>query len=119
MFEWLKRLFRREPEEDVDFDWDFDFSAPPDKARVDFSDTASVERYIRGCCEQMKEATEEIEASSMEFNAVTERLRDMEEIEALPEDVRHTLTELARTLTESEKERSGYMNRRSLMSEEQ
>ena len=122
MFEWLKRLFKKKTEEDDgDFDWDFKDidSLKPDRRRLDLSDMKKMEEYVRACCEQMKDATEEIDSASMEFNAVTERLRDMEEIEALPEEVSRVITGCAKRYIDSDKDREWYLQRKDVMPEEQ
>ena len=42
-------------------------------------------QYVRGCLEQIAEASKEVETLQFEYNMVTSYLKDMEEVEALPD----------------------------------
>ena len=42
------------------------------------------ERYVRECCEMMTAASKEVEAQKVEYQTVTERLSDLDEIARLP-----------------------------------
>ncbi|MBP3297445.1 MAG: hypothetical protein J6M27_12775 [Lachnospiraceae bacterium] len=66
-------------------------------------DTRTV--YVLENMGQMAEAAEKMEQCQGEYNAVTDLLTDMEEIEALPKDVRVVIMELAQTIENLEKER--------------
>ncbi len=124
MFEWLKKLFRKADEYDIDSepDWDYyedgDFLAG-NRRELNLNDVSGMEHYINECCRQMKEETEEIEQSTLEYNAVTERLRDIEEIEALPSDEAEHLRACASKILDKEEIRQEFLNRRDVMPKEQ
>lgn len=120
MFEWLKRLFKRKPrEEEVEFDWDNMESLKPDRSKMNLSDPQQMERYVRGCCDQMREATMQIEESSMEFKNVTEKLMDIEEYEQLPEEKRLEIRNAASELIEAGQTKEAFKERKNAMPTEQ
>ena len=53
------------------------------------------EEYVRGCLEQIAEASREVENLQHEYQVVTSHLKDIEEIEALPENESRLLMECA------------------------
>lgn len=120
MFEWLKRLFKKKNnDEDFDWDWDDTESLKLDKKQLNLSDPEQMERYIRSCCDQMKESTEEIDKSVVEFRSVTERLTDMEELEQLPLEIRQEIRDGAARLLETGQKRKSFTVRKDAMPEEQ
>lgn len=92
-------LFRRKKKEE---DWEqeeMDFEDIPLKREsLDIHNSQQRQTYVRNCCEQMKEATEEIDKSEMEYRLVTDYLTDMEEIERLPNADRADLNAYARKI---------------------
>ncbi len=66
-------------------------NGPLRRASLDIRDKEQRDRYISNCCEQMIEATEEVEKASMEYRLVTEYLKDMEAIDNLPPDIRNPI----------------------------
>ena len=123
MFEWLKKLFgrkeKKEPQEETDWDIfeDGDFLAA-NRRELNLNDMSGMEQYINECCRQMKEQTEIIERSNFEYNAVTERLRDIEEIEALPPSQAQKIKNCASKILEREEIRQEYLNRKDAMPKE-
>lgn len=75
------------------------------------------EEYVRGCLEQIAEASRELESLQYEYNMVTSYLKDMEEIEALPEEEKELLKGYARKIEELEGQQSGYLKREKRMSD--
>lgn len=76
------------------------------------------QEYVRGCLEQIAEASKELENLQFEYNMVTSYLKDMEEIEALPEEEKEILAECAKKIDSLEKQQSGYEGRKGRMSDE-
>ena len=90
-----------------------------DRDDLQINDKGQREDYIKGCLEQIAEATKELENLQFEYNMVTSYLRDMEEIEALPEEEKEILRESAKKIAVLEEEQSGYRDRKRKMDEEQ
>lgn len=76
------------------------------------------QEYVRGCLEQIAEASRELENLQFEYNMVTSYLQDMEEIEALPREEKEILEDCAKKIDALEKQQSGYNERSGKMSEE-
>lgn len=74
--------------------------------------------YVKGCLEQIAEASRELENLQFEYNMVTSYLKDMEEIEALPPEEKAVLEDSARKIEALELQQSGYKERKNRMSEE-
>ena len=56
------------------------------------------EQYVLSCLEQMKDASEELDHANAEYDLVTSYLTDMEEIEALPEDDKTEISNIAKRI---------------------
>ena len=101
---WYYRDFEDEPgdwdEEEID-----DEKVSPETRAAYFKDVDTRTVYVLENMGQMAEAAEKMEQCQGEYNAVTDLLTDMEEIEALPKDVRVVIMELAQTIENLEKER--------------
>lgn len=115
--DWLKKLFgrwRRAVEEpDYDEDWE------KDEERIeDFSNREIREEYVKSCLEKIAEASKELENLDFEYNTVTSYLKDMEEIEALPEEDAEDLKSCAKKVELLQSSRDDYMGRKRLMSDE-
>jgi len=82
------------------------------------SDKNSRNEYIRGCLEQIAEASREVDLLKAEYDDVTTHLKDMEEIEALPEEEKKLIAGYARQIGELKLEQSKYQKRVSKMSDE-
>lgn len=76
------------------------------------------EEYVRGCLEQIAEASREVENLQHEYQVVTSHLKDIEEIEALPENESHLLMECAKRIDTLERQQSGYKERKNRMTDE-
>lgn len=116
---WLKKLFGRwrnalvEPDFEEE-GWD---TEEEDRDR-DFSDKEYREEYVKGCLERIAQATKEMENLTFEYDTVTSYLKDMEEIEALPEDEAEELKNCAKKVELLQSSRNDYMGRKRLMSDE-
>ncbi len=76
------------------------------------------EEYVRGCLEQIAEASREVENLQHEYQVVTSHLKDIEEIEALPENESRLLMECAKRIDTLEWQQSGYKERKNRMTDE-
>ena len=101
-----------------EFAWDWE-SLVKDRHKYKLSDDVQREKYIRSLVEQVKDSSVELDSLSAEYNAVTAVLKDMDEIEALPESEKRSLEDTAAAIMRIEGERRDYMTDRSLMSEAQ
>lgn len=64
--------------------WDWD-TLVKDRNLLKMKDEAEREKFVKSCVEQMRSASDELDRVSEEYNTVTAYLKDIEEIEALPE----------------------------------
>lgn len=88
-----------------------------DRDDLQIHDKQQRDEYVRGCLEQIAEASRELENLQHEYNMVTSYLKDMEEIEALPDEEKALLKTYARQINELETVQSGYLDKESRMSE--
>ena len=86
---------------------------------VDVHDKRQRERYVRACLEQMAEASKELETLGGEYNLVTSYLTDMEEIEALPPELKTQIANMAKKMVEVENSHKQKRERKLIMSEEE
>ena len=115
----LKKLFRRreeidEPEYEIE-NWD---DITYEKEEFQVNDKEQRGQYVRGCLEQIAEASKEVETLQFEYNMVTSYLKDMEEVEALPDKEKERVKELAKKLDDLEKQQSGYKERAKRLSDD-
>lgn len=104
MFKWLAKLFKKNKPDDEEINWDDMSELRLDKRYMNLADPEQMERYVRNCCEQIKEATDEINRSTLEFSGVTERLTDMEELDLLPLESRQVIRDCAQSLMDLSQE---------------
>ena len=111
---WKNSLIQREdPIYEIE-DWN---EIVYDRDDLQIHDKKQRDEYVRGCLEQIAEASRELENLQHEYNMVTSYLKDMEEIEALPEEEKTLLQTYARQINELETAQSGYLKKESRMSE--
>lgn len=116
---FFKNLFHRgkkmiEPEYDSG-NWD---EVIYDRDDLQIKDSSQRKEYVKGCLDQIAEASNELENLQFEYNMVTSYLMDMEEIEAIPEQDKSELEECAKKIEALEKQQAGYKERKNRMSEE-
>ncbi len=86
---------------------------------VDVHDKKQRERYVKACLEQMAEASKELETLGGEYNLVTAYLTDMEEIDALPPEIKEQIGTIAKQLVEIEGNHKKKRERKNIMPEDQ
>lgn len=111
--DWKKN--REEPIYEIE-DWN---EIIYDRDDLQINDKGQRREYVKGCLEQIAEASKELENLQFEYNMVTSYLKDMEEIEALPEAEKEILRESAKKISLLENQQSGYRERKKRMDEEQ
>lgn len=115
---FFKKLFKRrneyEPLEDEEWDEEAGLTG---RESLDVTDSAQRRKYVEGCLEQMGEAAGEVERLQEEYKLVNAYLKDMEEIEALPEYEKSLVEEHAKAISVLDSERENYRERGSHMSE--
>ncbi|MCR5503911.1 MAG: hypothetical protein K6F53_12985 [Lachnospiraceae bacterium] len=118
LFDWKKK--KEDPLYDIE-DWeqvDAWNEVIYDRDDLQINDRKSREDYVRGCLEQIAEASREVDLLQTEYNEITGKLRDMEEIEALPDEEKKLLGDYAAKIAQLKKKQAGFQNRRKKMSEE-
>ncbi len=115
----LKKLFgwkkNRKDAELAPEEWD---DITYDRADYQIDNPMQRKEYVKGCLEQMSEATKELENLQFEYNTVTSHLKDIEEIEAIPEEDAVELKECARKIDSLQRQQNGYEERKNRMDEE-
>lgn len=105
LFQFLKKKIEKEEP------WEKEGSLmaePLNRANLDIENSEQREKYIRNCCQQIVEASEEIDKATMEYQLVTNYLTDMEEIEQLPKEERADINAYARKLVALKKDHQLY-----------
>ncbi len=101
-----------------EFEWDWDHITE-DRHLFKMSDELQREKYLRSLVEQVREAENELNKLSAEYNMVTAMLKDMDEIEALPSAEKIKLQDSARNILYYEEEAKNYEAKRSSITEAQ
>lgn len=109
---WKRRA--EEPTYEIE-DWN---EVVYDRDDLQINDREQRQEYVKSCLEQIGEASRELENLQFEYNMVTSYLKDMEEIEALPDVERLELEECARRIENLNVQQAGYMERKHRMKEE-
>ncbi|MCR5720055.1 MAG: hypothetical protein K6F84_05770 [Lachnospiraceae bacterium] len=101
------RVFKKKGanEENQGTEWDQIISL---RTGVDFNDKAQRLKYVSDCMEQIDEATKATKKLEAEYEAVTKRLTDTDDIEALPADKRDELIKIAGQIKELNEEINKY-----------
>lgn len=117
----FKKIFKKWKKDldDVDYeDTDWEDSEEEEQGPIDFDNKEVRDSYVKNCLEKMGEATKELENLTFEYNMVTSYLKDMEEIEALPEEKAEELKSCAKKVELLQNSRDDYMGRKRRMSDE-
>ncbi|MDE7445158.1 MAG: hypothetical protein K2N15_05555 [Lachnospiraceae bacterium] len=112
LLQWKKK--QEVPEFEIE-DWN---EVVYDREDYQINDKNQRQEYVIGCLEQIAEASRELENLQFEYNMVTAYLKDMEEIEALPEEEMAELMECAKKIDALEQQQSGYKERKNRMGDE-
>lgn len=88
------------------------------RSAFDLHDGEQRREYVQNCIDQMTEASKELENLNFEYNMVTSYLKDMEEIEALPEAERAEVNASAQKIQELEDKQDVYLKKKNRMSDE-
>ncbi len=114
-----KRLFRGRGEEDFDYEdeegWE---EEQAESAGPDMSVPAIREDLVRSCLKKVSDAAKELENLNFEYNMVTSYLKDMEEIEALPDEETEELQIYAKKVELLQSNRDNYVMRGHRMGDE-
>lgn len=116
---WIKSRFRKNAVSGEEGEEEFvpEVQAP-DRSEIDMSDPEMRGRYVRNCCDQMQEATREIDSATMEYRMVTDYLNDMEEIDSLPDDRYSLLRNAADRVMKLESDRDSHSGKLGKISNE-
>ena len=116
---FFKKLFKRREEiEEPGYEIENWEDVVYEKEDFQVDDREQREQYVRGCLEQIAEASKEVDNLQFEYNMVTSYLKDMEEVEALPDKEKERVKELAKKLNDLEKQQSGYKERAKRLSDD-
>ena len=74
-------------------------------------------KYIEGCINQMKLSSDEIDSLNREYDSITARLNDMDEIDRLPAEMREPLLEICKMIVKLEAESKEYFQYERKMTE--
>jgi len=121
---FFSKLFHHFTEDEYDSDLDesaFLDDAPItyDRSKLRVHNDFERTRYVQNCLDQIADASKEIDTLKKEYSAVTSYLTDMEEVEALPEDLQKKLKAAATHIDETTQIREQYLKKENRMSDEQ
>ncbi len=117
---FIKKIWQRiRKEYETEYEFEEWNEVVYDRDDLEIHDKEQRQDYVKNCLEQIVEATKEVENLQFEYNMVTSYLKDMEEVEALPEEERLVLEEAAKKINQLEGEKNGYLERTNRMSEAQ
>ncbi len=113
---FFKKLFSKKEEYDFEYDFELEQDSIEEvlqrdtlrRADLDVHDYKERERYIRACCEQMVDASAEVDTAKQEYQQITNQLTDIEEIDGLPPAEREEIVQAAKKIGLVEKENAGY-----------
>ena len=96
--------------------WDWD-TLMKDRNLLKMQDEVERQKFIRSCVEQMQNASRELGRVSEEYNTVTAYLKDIEEIEALPEAEAKCVKDNAKKIQIYEKATKEYREKKGRLTE--
>ena len=127
---WWNRIVehfsRKYEEEDLEMeweassveDWDWD-TLVKDRNLLKMKDSLERQKFVRSCVEQMRNASDELDRVSEEYNTVTAYLKDIEEIEALPSGEAQYVKDSAKKIQLYEKATREYREKKDRLTESQ
>lgn len=105
-------------EETDEMQWDWD-AIIKERSLFKVSDPYQREKMIRGLVEQVRNASLELDRLQFEYDVVTASLKDMDELDALPDTEKERIREYAGKILYYEKERQDYQSKKSRLTESQ
>lgn len=122
----VEHFNRKYEEEDLEMeweassveDWDWD-SLVKDRNLLKMKDSLERQKFVRSCVEQMRNASDELDRVSEEYNTVTAYLKDIEEIEALPSSEAQYVKDSAKKIQLYEKATREYREKKDRLTESQ
>ena len=99
-------------------DWDWD-TLMKDRSLLKIQNEEDRKKFVRGCVEQITNASSKLEEVIDEYNMVTAYLKDIEEIEALPIGERESILENARKVQIIEGARKEYKAKKNRLTDGQ
>lgn len=133
IFDWLKDILGFDDDDDDDFDFNLDVALKEgedaeslaqalhhqssSRREINVHNYKDRERFVRGICEQMTAGSSDVDHKKSEYQKVTDRLQDLEEIEALPSNERAELRRRAQAILDFEAEEAKYKRPQSKLSE--
>jgi len=99
-------------------DWDWD-TLVKDRNLLKMKDGFERQKFVRSCVEQMRSASDELDRVSEEYNTVTAYLKDIEEIEALPDGEAQCVKDNAKKIQLYEKATKEYREKKGRLTESQ
>lgn len=118
---WKEEIREDKIREDKAEDWEnlsFHNNEPSALGIFDVHDAVQRQEYVQNCLDQMGDAAKELESLSFEYNMVTSYLKDMEEIEALPESERVELNAAAQKIQDLEDRQNVYLKKKNRLTDE-
>lgn len=82
-----------------------------EKKKVDLDSKEDIEQFLHNSCEQIVEATTQLEDAKIEYEAVTSYLTDIQKIDSIPREEREVIEDAARKIITLIRERAKYQNR--------
>lgn len=122
----VEHFNRKYEEEDLEMeweassveDWDWD-TLVKDRNLLKMKDSLERQKFVRSCVEQMRNASDELDRVSEEYNTVTAYLKDIEEIEALPSGEAQYVKDSAKKIQLYEKATREYREKKDRLTESQ
>lgn len=111
---WKKLFGKKKAPRNLEVEWD---EVIYTRNGIDFRKKEERQRYITDCLEQIAEASKEMDKLSGEYSLVTSYLKDVEEVESLPEETKQDMQIAAKKLLLMEKERERYLSKENRMSD--
>ena len=115
---WFRNLRNKFHKKDRNDFYEGEWEEEEIKHQIDYDNKEQRDDYVKSCLERMADATKELENLTYEYDMVTSYLKDMEEIDALPQEEIEQLKECARRVADLQSSRADYMERPRRISEE-
>ncbi len=111
--QWQKKKFHRANDyEENEEDWN---DTELRREYINFHDSKQRKEYVVSCLERLGTASDKIDELSGEYNLVTAYLQDIEEIEALPKEIRVQIDYDAKKIVAADRERVRYLDNKNHM----